>query len=1338
MRLKAPLAALAIVAVAAVAVAQPTSSRFDPATMMDSSELSRGMTGYGLSVFSGTEITRFDVEILGVLKKANLGEDLILIRVTSGPVVERESGIIGGMSGSPIYVGGRLVGAIAYGWGFLREAIGGVTPIRAMLDSAAGTEQASLPDDHPLRGAQLCGRWIDRARIDPDGPAFADERTINLAQVNPVINAAGLGDAAMQRLREMVEPYGLEAIPGPGRLSDGPEVELQPGSALGVQLLEGDFDISTVGTLTWRDGDEILAFGHPMMKMGQVRLPITTAWIHDFLPSISRSNKLSSPMRTVGALLRDGAWSVGCELGEDAPMVPARITVTSEDRNLTRTFNVRAASHEMVTPGLLMTSMLSAVEATCNPGSDGVGTLAFELEGDGGAVITREDVVYHPGSVIPVVSWVEEALYYLTQNRFSPQQPASLTARVTLSDNEKIAAIERVYVEEHVARAGEQLTVHVVMRPEGGEEFERVVRFDLPEDLPKGQLRVGAASGTEEYSLRAFLRLLMPQIDSLEDLAKLVAEMKRGNQLYVAAAIPEVALGLDGTQLVGLPVQASKLIAEDTSSDVVAGYRELSETFDTEYFLFGWQIANLPTENRLGERGKVTGRPDAEEESTTFASAMDRLPHLWWAMDSLQTDARPMQNADLPTPELEPKDEEPAPEPKIDGDDDEDEDEADEDDDTREHPEPDGEALARGLSSFLHTDADDFEEGETDGTMVRSDGAVILAPPAEMVAQIDASIAWAIAADGDACWLAVGNPGRIYRWRPGEGVETVADIGSALVLSLLPDGSGGIWAGTGPDGRVLHLSADGAIQREWQLPEDYVWSLESHAGRVLAGTGTEGRIYALEDEAQLFAQLSGRHVLDLLSAGDTLYAGVGDDQGVVFAINPEGHARSVFGCEEDAITGLALDDLGRLVVTTAEDGRVFIVDADGDATEAWKADDDALGVAFASRMAWVATASDGQIVAVDEKARTAVAAQDEVSARITAISAGADSVFAAASNPVRLWRLQPTAPAKGSYASEALDAERVSRWARVDWDAQLPGTATLEVDARSGNSRVPDDGSWSGWTRALTTPGERLQAPAARYLQYRLRMAGTCAAGPELTRIAVSYLPRNRRPTLEVKAPHAGESIRGEFELKWDAEDDDDDTLAVTISSRAAGEEEWTELKTVQGEDSWKWNTEDVEDGVYDLRLVISDEPSNPIGAATEEVIVRRVIVDNGYPQVKIMSTPRRGDDLLELRGLATDELSHLTSIDWTFGSEQRWRAAPVRDGLLDAREELFTISLPQIPVEETELKVRARDAAGNVTVETVPLLDQHPGTDEPDDAAEDPGAEQQRPTGDQTDGDEG
>lgn len=1294
---------------------------FDPATMMRTAELQRGMTGYGLTVFQGVEITRFDVEILGVLSKWNLGEDLILIKITSGPVVERQTGIIGGMSGSPIFVNDKLIGAIAYGWGFLREPMGGVTPIESMLDGwHEGSARAVLPTDHPLRGACVQGRWVDRVRVATTGPAFADARTLNLRPVGAPVSVAGFGQTGMKRLRELLEPFGMEAMPGPGPLRDPVPVELRPGAALGARLMEGDFDVSAVGTLTWRDGDRILAFGHPLLQAGTVSFPMSTGYIHDILPSMQHSNKASSPMQNIGAITLDGAWSIAGSVGAEAPMVPGHFTVTDRDRNLTREFNVRVAQQELLTPGLLMSALSSALDATYYAGSDGIGALDFELCGDQGTIIRRHDVIYHQGMPQLVTSWIDEAMYYMTENRFRREQVTSLRASVSLTGEERLAAIERVYTDEHVARAGEQLTVHVVMRPESGERFEQVVRFDLPANLPKGSMRVGAVAGADEYTLRSWLRLLMPQIDSLEDIARIVESTKRADQLYVAIALPRVTVGMEGTELPRLPSNAITALAANEADDLVAGYTEVSHTLDSEYYLYGLGYALLPTENRMGERGTI--KRGTEENGAKYAQAVQggALPHMWWAANTLRTGARPLgvgvetQSGDIPAPE--PTEEE-APALVIDTNDEaEPEPDASEDaeekaEETGEHPEPDDEALARGLSSFVHTDADDFEKGRAEGTMVRSDGTVMLAPRAEVIATADEPVIWSLAADGPAVWFGTGNPGRVYRRQPGAEAVMLCDTGSPLVLSLLPLGDGSALAGTGPDGRVLRIAADGAVTVAHELPVTYVWALARLAdGGIVAGTGPEGHIYRLGERAEVLATVSQPHVLALAVAGERLYAGGGDDQAAVYEIAADGGTRQLFGTTDGSCTGIAVADDGRLLVVTANAGKAWLVEPAGRGREVYASNQDVLhAAAFVNGCFYAGTADDGKLVAINGAGQHGVALQDRVSEQIVRLAAGDGVLYAAAAGPARVWRMDLTATTEGIYRSAALDGERYSRWAHFEWDATVPAGATLQVDVRSGNSKTPEDGSWSAWTGALTTSGDPIAAPPARYAQYRLRLGGSYTVGPEVRRAALFYLPQNRQPKLTVSKPKSGDAMRGKFKLTWEAQDDDKDTMVASICTRPAGGGEWTLMETVEDETSWEWDTTGVADGRYDLKFVLSDEPSNPVGAESDEAVIEDVTVDNGYPKIVLLGIPRRTDRPLEILGLATDALSRITSIDWTPAGKERWRAVVARDGLLDANTELFTVSLPELPEDETAVKLRVRDAAGNVTVETITLRNGEP-----------------------------
>ncbi len=1348
------------------------SPHFDPQKMMSTEEVERGMKAVGKSVFSGVKIEEFDLEILGVLSKADLGSDLILARVTSGPVVERQSGIIGGMSGSPVYVKGRLLGAIAYAWSFAREPIAGITAIDSMLEAydAGPKGQARLPKEHPARGARVAGRWVEEARIvaasRAHGP-FSAAHTINMYPVGPLVYASGIRGPGMERLRELFEPYGIEPLAGPGRKRPPVPTELEPGAAVGVSFAQGNFDITGIGTVTYRDGDTILAFGHPMMELGSVEMPLTTAWVHDIVPSIARSNKLASAMETVGTLTRDCTWSVGGKVGAEPRVIPAHFTITDEDRDLTKEFDFEVTRQQLLTPGLLMSVLQGSMAAAYNSGGKGIGTVDFTLRGEKGAEISRRDVSWHPGNPVYVTQWIDEAMTVMTENRFEPQQVASLKARVSLTGKDRSAVIERIYTEENVARAGKELTIHVVIRPENAEPVEKVVTLKLPEDLPKGEMRVGAAAGADEWDLRYRLRLLLPQFYSLGDIAEIIESLGRSDQLYVAAGVPEVVLSVQGTALPQLPAEAAGVLTASARTDMTAGYSELSKIFDTEWVLYGWDYIRIPTEDRKGERGKVShDKKDEEEPKAEAASAgndgkttalqSSLLPgndsgspgseegryrrwsfpasrlsppasKLWWLASAFAEDAQLRQaaaggavfdrdlrradaaqiprevahepeNAEAQPPEQEQQKETEEPEKK--------------EEETVAHPEPGSTALSRQLSTWTQDTADDFAKGKAEGVLVRSDGTLLLAPGSKVLAEADEPYIWSVAPVGDAVYYGTASPGRLYRWTEAEGAKLVHDTGEFAVLSLLASEDGSLLAGTGPNGLIFRVTPEGKVEEAYKLPASYVWSLaRAPDGRLAAGTGPHGEIYRLEQSGKfsVMATISQPHVLALTVAAGSLYAAGGDQEGGVYRISDDGSAVDIFGTDEQSCTGVAADEQGRLFVSTASDGKVFLIDQDGNASELYTSDDgDVLDILFTDGRAYAASTDDARIVAADADKRSGVAYKDELAGQVVCLaSAGDGMIYAGTSNPGRLIRLDLRGEISGHYDSAVLDAERLSRWARIFWDAEVPQGAGLEMLTRSGNSEVAEDGSWGSWSAAYPESGAQIASAPTRFLQYRVKMTGRDSKTPLVQRIAVIYLPSNQPPTLEIDDPEPGQAIRGEHEITWKAEDDDDDTLLITIYVKPHGSDEWQEIAKVTGDDYYSWDTTKMEDGAYSLKLLCTDAPSNPIGAESVEKIIDTITVDQGYPKLVLVGRPEVSEEKrATINGVALDTLSRITSIDWSLGAEDEWRAAAPDDGMLDSRQEVFTIETGALAEQETAIKVRLRDAAGNVTVESLSLTD--------------------------------
>jgi hypothetical protein len=353
---------------AAIFAAAALPAAGQPSEILAADKVVAGMKGYGLSdLGDGKGIQRFDVEIIGTMKRFAPGQDMILARV-SGAGLER-SGIIAGMSGSPIYVEDKLVGALAYGWPFSKDAICGITPIQSMLDIRKAPAAAPVP----IAGATVSTGGLIQALRDrhfvpaleallaPFRPTQASGAMAPLplpVSFSGGANASGLVSRLMEAAGWMATPSGGAAAPAalPGRL--------EPGSAISTVLLTGDMDLAATGTVTWVDGSSVLAFGHPFLSMGPVDMPMAEAQVLTILPSVFRSFKFSATGSVLGSVSQDRSSGILGNFGTRAAMVPVRVRLSSEDIP-TQTFHFEVVHNSMLTPilaAMAIDNVLTTIE----------------------------------------------------------------------------------------------------------------------------------------------------------------------------------------------------------------------------------------------------------------------------------------------------------------------------------------------------------------------------------------------------------------------------------------------------------------------------------------------------------------------------------------------------------------------------------------------------------------------------------------------------------------------------------------------------------------------------------------------------------------------------------------------------------------------------------------------------------------------------------------------------------------------------------------------------------------------------------------------------------------
>lgn len=501
---------------AAVAFAAPP-PLIPPSARLPVSEVQEGMVGTGYSVFSGTQIDTFSVTIVGVLKGYRPGFDLIMAKA-SGPVVDR-TGVIAGMSGSPVYIGGKLIGAVSYTWSFLKEPMAGITPIDQMLTllPAAGAKPPSAEDAFGTLGAPREGA-ADVGGARPIATPLA---------------LAGFTNEAIQYLQPWLSERGFVASPGGANIPGGSCDSLRPGSAVGVQLVRGDWSAAAIGTVTYRDGDRLLAFGHPFLAMGWMELPMTAARIHTIMSSQQISNKIGSPTATCGTIFADRSTGIAGVLGPSPSMIPVSVSIAGTGGR-SRAYHMEVARSRYLTPALVSAAVVNAISEALYDA--GVATLRYDFSlfmNGGGRTIKKSDTFISTAPTSGVGETVGQSLTLLLGDRFRPSRLDSARVDVHVEEGIDEAALLGIRVAPAAVVAGDWLDVDLTLRRSNRLIETRRVRMRVPPATPSGDLnvRVCDANETEKWEMQRAPERYQPE--TFDQLADLIESDRPSDRIYV-------------------------------------------------------------------------------------------------------------------------------------------------------------------------------------------------------------------------------------------------------------------------------------------------------------------------------------------------------------------------------------------------------------------------------------------------------------------------------------------------------------------------------------------------------------------------------------------------------------------------------------------------------------------------------------------------------------------------------------------------------------------------------------------------------------------------------------
>lgn len=562
--------------------------------------------------------------------------------------------------------------------------------------------------------------------------------------------------------------------------------------------------------------------------------------------------------------------------------------------------------------------------------------------------------------------------------------------------------------------------------------------------------------------------------------------------------------------------------------------------------------------------------------------------------------------------------------------------------------------------------------------------------------------------------------GIIYKIRPGKTeTQVLADLEEEYIWALTFDSQGNLYAGTGQRGRIYRISPDGEVELLFDSPESHILSLiVDKQDNLYAGSEGQGVIYRINKEGEVFALYDPPQnevrTLALDSQGN-LYAGtlekgtgsvntspalrglpfplssqLGEENGltkitasIVYKITPEGNYREWFRCLDSLLLSMLIDDRDNLYLGTGNRGLIYKISPQQEAFTLIKA-------------------PEPQVLSL--------------------APGGKDSIYFGSGNLGRLYTFSSIRYAKeGTFESKVYDASFISRWGNIAYKGERPRGTTITLATRSGNTARPDD-TWSKWSKEYKDPqGEPVTSPLARFIQYRARLSTRDRLlTPVIEEVSLALLPRNQAPQITVlnippsenekggnkngkegegasfPGGNKGKSKKSEITVSWKATDPNGDALLYDLYFRGEGEESWKELKREIRETSYSWDSLTFPDGIYFVKLRVSDSPNNPSPyALTDEEISQPFLIDNTRPTVENLKTTLSGK-VATVRGRVVDNLSPIKGIEYSVDAGD-WIAIYPLDEIFDSLSEPFEFTTTELSLGEHTLILRVTDEAGNV-----------------------------------------
>lgn len=581
----------------AVNVKKIETTRVTNSAFLPLSEIREGMRGTARTVFRGSEPEEFNVEILGVVPGAvGPKQDMIIGRLSGGGA--DRTAVFAGMSGSPVYVDGKLLGAISYSFPFSKEPICGITPIEQMIqifeqnqngktkareprtvsfaELASTTGKLELPRNAIVSSSILAGGGANSPLAQVAGQAFQPIAT--------PVSFNGISPDVLNLFAPQLMSVGLLPVAGASGaarmtpLKKADETTLVGGDSVSMQLSRGDYSLAAAGTVTFRDGEKIYAFGHPFLSLGTSDLPMSESHVVTVIPNLNNSFKLAVPDAMVGTMTQDRATGVFGRLGQAPKMIPVEINLETS-RGQTQTLNFEVAKDDFLTPLLLNITIYNSLVANERT----IGETTVEVDGEiqvKNQPSLKIDNRFGGGQAAQFAALsVALPVNTLLKSNFDDLEISKITLNAVSTDGNKAAVLERIAVDKTRVRAGETFEVQAFARTDSGKIFVQKIPVTVPADAPLGALSVMVGDGSVVQQ-NSIIQQFVPK--NLAELVATINQLKKADRLYAQLFRTTSGTVIGVNEMPNLP---PSVLATMNNDRTAGGFKPTTQTVVSEQLI---------------------------------------------------------------------------------------------------------------------------------------------------------------------------------------------------------------------------------------------------------------------------------------------------------------------------------------------------------------------------------------------------------------------------------------------------------------------------------------------------------------------------------------------------------------------------------------------------------------------------------------------------------------------------------------------------------------------------------------------------------------------------------